>query len=73
VLQEEIVVVAQDFTTKKYVATITKIGILGEQMCVEIKLKFFLHMFPLFGHFYHTKTNAMFFKKLWQCWLKLCS
>jgi hypothetical protein len=36
-------------------------------------LKFFLRMFPLFGHFYHAKTNAMFFKKLWQCRLKLCS
>ncbi len=36
-------------------------------------LKFFLCMFPLFGHFYHAKTNAMFFKKLRQCWLKLCN
>jgi hypothetical protein len=36
-------------------------------------LKYFLHIFSLFGHFYHAKTNAMFFKKLWQCWLRLCN
>jgi hypothetical protein len=39
VLQEEIVVVAQDFTTKKYVAKIAKIEIFGEQMCVEINME----------------------------------
>jgi hypothetical protein len=39
VLQEEIVVVAQDSTTQKYVATIAKIEIFVEQMCVEINVE----------------------------------
>jgi hypothetical protein len=39
VLQKEIVVVAQDFTTQKYVATITKIEIFGEKMYVEINME----------------------------------
>lgn len=39
VLQEEIVIVVQDSTTKKYVATIAKIENFGEQICGEINME----------------------------------